>query len=187
MNCFVCLHRVKALLHKIDKDLDSKSLADGIQLGWIVPWDRVIFVCIELMLDLCGTHLGAGVLLDEEGHWLTTEFKWPLEWHAAVANTMTEQAQPVERRRRGHFGTAPGERHRENKRRRTDSEDSLELFMGPAVCVPSPGREQNNLRGRVIAAAILHESSLSKRFGRECLVKSTCAASWLLFFSLLQL
>ena len=171
----MCSHRVKALLHKIDKDLDSESLADSIELGWIVPWERVIFVCVELMLDLCGNHLGAGVLLDEEGHWLTIEFKWPLEWHAAVANTMTEQAQPMERRRRGYFDTAPGERQRKNKRRRTGSEDSFELSVDPAVRVPSPARDQNNLQERVIAAAILHESSLSKRFRSECLVKSTRA------------
>ena len=183
---FLFIHRVKALLYMISKDI-GKSLAESDLLELRVPWDRVIFACVELMVDLCGSRLRAGIPLDQEGHWLTGEFKHPLEWHTAVANTMTAQAQAMESRMHAQFNTAPGEQRRESKRRRNDSalgpspvrvrlsrslnglaeekEANFKLRTDPVV--HDTAQKKNNV-GEKVLDAFLSEASLSKRCRHKC-------------------
>ena len=186
---FTYFYRVKALLYRVSKDLDQ-SLAESDRLPLCVPWDHVIHICAELMVDLCGSHLRAGVLLDVENRSLTREFKWPLEWRMAVTDTMTAQAQPMDSRENGQLGTTLTNGQARNKRKRSssdldlspthsklnrsrqslpeDKDDNYSTSRDPVM--PSRGHKTEDIGGRVLTA-VLSEASLSKRFcWHECLV-----------------
>lgn len=145
-------------------------------------------MCVEHMLDVCAGRLRAGVLLDQDGHWATGEFKWPLEWHTAVTDTMTAPSRPAGRRRSDRVSLATRDGCCKLKRRSDSAigpspvrsrlrlslrglaeerEHGFESSVDPVVHATA---RDVDVRGREVLSSLLSEASLSKRCGHECLL-----------------
>ena len=144
---FVCF-RVKALLHAHHLEFQKHSLFRDDGLECSIPWDQVIFACIEHIL----AHL-------DPDQWVSCcygherEFPLPSVWLRAQAETTLARA-----------ARTPAHGKKRHERRKSDSYLSTGISGGYFQLSPTVGGANIQREGDLLAGSLLREKALSQTF-----------------------